>query len=131
MFSICIVHKMLYWQTPIIRTSLETRRNLGFRGVSLHLKVYYIEDKANYVTTMFFSNIIINNILCYRNQAIRKQPMILDDDSDDEDDDFDEKKVTVPLTVTMIVIAGKLLNMSISLRSTIVKAMWSIILQLC
>ena len=57
--------------------------------------------------------------------------MILDDDSDDEDDDFDEKKVTVPLTVTMIVIAGKLLNMSISLRSSIVKAMWSIILQLC
>ena len=32
--------------------------------------------------------------------------MILDDDSDDEDDDFDEKKITVPLTVTMVVIAG-------------------------
>ncbi|KAL4227645.1 hypothetical protein ACF0H5_013085 [Mactra antiquata] len=44
--------------------------------------------------------------LANRNQAIRNQPMILDDDSDDEDDDLDEKKVTVPLTVTMIVIAG-------------------------
>ena len=32
--------------------------------------------------------------------------MILDDDSDDEDDDLDEKKITVPLTVTMVVIAG-------------------------
>ena len=33
--------------------------------------------------------------------------MLLDDDSDDEDDDdLDERKVTVPLTVTMIVIAG-------------------------
>ena len=45
--------------------------------------------------------------LANRNQAIRNQPMILDDDSDDEDDDLDEKKITVPLTVTMIVIAGK------------------------
>ncbi|XP_060601523.1 TWiK family of potassium channels protein 7-like [Ruditapes philippinarum] len=44
--------------------------------------------------------------LANRNQAIRNQPMILDDDSDDEDDDIDEKKVTVPLTVTMVVIAG-------------------------
>ena len=44
--------------------------------------------------------------LASRNQAIRKQPMILDDDSDDEDDEFDEKKITVPLTVTMVVIAG-------------------------
>ena len=32
--------------------------------------------------------------------------MLVDDDSDDEDDDLDERKVTVPLTVTMIVIAG-------------------------
>jgi hypothetical protein len=48
--------------------------------------------------------------LANRNQAIRNQPMILDDDSDDEDDDIDEKKVTVPLTVTMVVIAGKLLT---------------------
>lgn len=44
--------------------------------------------------------------LANRNQAIRNQPMILDDDSDDDDDDLDEKKVTVPLTVTMVVIAG-------------------------
>lgn len=44
--------------------------------------------------------------LANRNQAIRNQPMILDDDSDDEDDDLDEKKITVPLTVTMVVIAG-------------------------
>lgn len=44
--------------------------------------------------------------LANRNQAIRNQPMILDDDSDDEDDELDEKKITVPLTVTMVVIAG-------------------------
>ena len=36
--------------------------------------------------------------------------MIMDDDSDDEDDDLDEKKITVPLTVTMIVIAGYILG---------------------
>jgi len=34
--------------------------------------------------------------------------MIVDDDSDDEDDDLDEKKVTVPLTVTLVVIFGEL-----------------------
>lgn len=45
--------------------------------------------------------------LANRSQPVRKEPMIVDDDSDDEDDDeFDEKKITVPLTVTMIVIAG-------------------------
>ncbi|ESP01297.1 hypothetical protein LOTGIDRAFT_73684, partial [Lottia gigantea] len=36
----------------------------------------------------------------------RPDPMILDDDSDDDDDDLDEKKITVPLTITMIVIGG-------------------------
>ena len=41
--------------------------------------------------------------------AIRNQPMIVDDDSDDEDDDLDEKKVTVPLTVTLVVIFGELI----------------------
>jgi len=40
-----------------------------------------------------------------RRVPIRSDPM-MDDDSDDEDDDFDEKKITVPLTVTMVVIAG-------------------------
>ncbi|KAL5005270.1 hypothetical protein ScPMuIL_018726 [Solemya velum] len=44
--------------------------------------------------------------LTNRSQVVRGEPMILDDDSDDDDDDFDEKKITVPLTVTMIVIAG-------------------------
>ena len=37
----------------------------------------------------------------------KNEPVILDDDSDsDDDDDLDEKKITVPLTITMIVIGG-------------------------
>ncbi|XP_005094519.1 potassium channel subfamily K member 2 [Aplysia californica] len=37
----------------------------------------------------------------------KNDPVILDDDSDSEDeDDLDEKKITVPLTITMIVIGG-------------------------
>ncbi|CAL1526594.1 unnamed protein product [Lymnaea stagnalis] len=37
----------------------------------------------------------------------KNDPVILDDDSDsDDDDDLDEKKITVPLTITMIVIGG-------------------------
>ncbi|KAK7116496.1 potassium channel subfamily K member 18-like isoform X2 [Littorina saxatilis] len=41
------------------------------------------------------------------NRPIKNEPVILDDDSDDEDDDdLDEKKITVPLTITMIVIGG-------------------------
>ncbi|KAK3605639.1 hypothetical protein CHS0354_032589 [Potamilus streckersoni] len=41
-----------------------------------------------------------------RNQAIRKQQILLDDDSDDDDEDDLNDKITVPLTVTMVVIAG-------------------------
>lgn len=48
--------------------------------------------------------------LANRSQQVRGEPMIMDDDSDDEDDDLDEKKITVPLTVTMIVIAGYILG---------------------
>ncbi|KAK3098061.1 hypothetical protein FSP39_015741 [Pinctada imbricata] len=44
--------------------------------------------------------------LAQRSKQVRGEPMLIDDDSDDEDDEFDEKKVTVPLTVTMLVIAG-------------------------
>ncbi|XP_050402823.1 TWiK family of potassium channels protein 7 [Patella vulgata] len=40
------------------------------------------------------------------NPMNRPDPMILDDDSDDDDDDLDDKKITVPLTITMIVIGG-------------------------
>ncbi len=37
----------------------------------------------------------------------KSDPIILDDDSDsDDDDDLDEKKITVPLTITMVVIGG-------------------------
>lgn len=37
----------------------------------------------------------------------KNDAVILDDDSDsDDEDDLDEKKVTVPLTITMIVIGG-------------------------
>lgn len=35
----------------------------------------------------------------------RSEPTIIDDDSDDEDE-YEEKKITVPLTITMIVIGG-------------------------
>lgn len=38
-------------------------------------------------------------------KTMGKEPEIIDDDSDDEDE-FDESKITVPLTITMIVIAG-------------------------
>ena len=48
--------------------------------------------------------------LANRSTQIRGEPVIMDDDSDDEDDDYDEKKITVPLTVTMIVIAGYILG---------------------
>lgn len=46
--------------------------------------------------------------LANRSQQVRSEPIVCDDDSDDDDDDdeFDDKKITVPLTVTMIVIAG-------------------------
>ena len=41
------------------------------------------------------------------NRPIKNEPVVLDDDSDDDDDDdLDEKKITVPLTITMIVIGG-------------------------
>lgn len=46
------------------------------------------------------------NELNNRSNNVRNQPMIVDDDSDDDDDFLDEKKITVPLTITMIVIAG-------------------------
>lgn len=45
--------------------------------------------------------------LANRSQPVRSEPIVCDDDSDDDDDDeFDDNKITVPLTVTMIVIAG-------------------------
>ncbi|KAL8577440.1 hypothetical protein ACOMHN_048075 [Nucella lapillus] len=41
------------------------------------------------------------------NQPAKNEPVVLDDDSDDDDDeDLDEKNITVPLTITMIVIGG-------------------------
>ncbi|XP_071116101.1 potassium channel subfamily K member 18-like [Haliotis cracherodii] len=41
-----------------------------------------------------------------RPPPMKNDPVVLDDDSDDDDDDLDEKKITVPLTITMIVIGG-------------------------
>ena len=39
-------------------------------------------------------------------RPIKNEPVILDDDSDDEDEDEIDSKITVPLTITMIVIGG-------------------------
>lgn len=56
--------------------------------------------------------IIPLDVNSYKNPQEPRRPMpvrsdpVMDDDSDDEDDEFDEKKITVPLTVTMVVIAG-------------------------
>ncbi|KAK3605638.1 hypothetical protein CHS0354_032588 [Potamilus streckersoni] len=42
--------------------------------------------------------------LASRNRAIMNQQMMTDDESDDDDDDELDEKITVPLTITMVVI---------------------------
>ncbi|XP_041372146.1 TWiK family of potassium channels protein 7-like [Gigantopelta aegis] len=46
------------------------------------------------------------DLKAFNRPPTKHDPVILDDDSDDDDDDLDEKKITVPLTITMIVIGG-------------------------